>query len=423
MRPRNIIGVIAATGAAVLIAGSPPDARAQAKPTLADRVEALEKKIGETSKSNIMDLGIQFHGILAVDYTYDFNTPDSGGPFLTLFDNEKNSFLLNLANLHIERQSEEGVGFVFDMDFGKTADIVNNTTFFGRSSGGVPITGNGTDFFDARQFYITYKAPIGDGLNLKVGRFVTLHGAEVIKNYNNFNYNISNGILFGWAIPFTHTGLMGTYAVSDQLSLDLGIVNGWDSVADNNAGKSVHGGINFVPDPHFTMYTSYMYGPEQTENGESKRFLSTTVFTVKATDELMFIAEYDYGNESNVSLVDPSGLGSNASATTSLYRAPGNADWMGAAGYIVYTMGDLMLTLRGEVFDDPDGVRTLVQEAGYGPGATYWEVTPSVQYKILDGLYWRGEYRHDEADKAVFPLNSIAVTGQDTVATELIYAF
>jgi hypothetical protein len=30
------------------------------------------------------------------------------------------------------------------------------------------------------------------------------------------------------------------------------------------------------------------------------------------------------------------------------------------------------------VFDDPDGVRTLFQETGFGPGATFWEMTPTL---------------------------------------------
>lgn len=391
--------------------------------TLQERVDALEKKVGDGSKSVVDDFGIKFHGLIAVDYMYDINAPDSGGPALRVFDNERNSFLLNDANLHIERQSEKGVGFVFDFDFGKTGDVVNNTTFFGRhDSSGAPTTGNGTDFFDARQFYITYKAPIGSGLNLKVGRFVTLAGEEVIKAYNNINFNVSNSILFGFAIPFTHTGIMGTYAVNDQLSLDAGLVNGWDSVSDNNNGKSFHGGIGITPDPHFSSYLSFHYGPEQNDRGGSKRFLTTAVFTVKPIDQLTLIADYNYGNESNVSLTSPGS--SNATSTTALYGAPGNAEWQGVAGYIVYSpLDELQLAFRSEVFDDPDGVRTLFQQSGYGPGLTAWEVTPTISYRIVDGLWWRNEYRHDEADKQVFAMGDHFARGQDTVATELIYTF
>ncbi|HUI25009.1 MAG TPA: outer membrane beta-barrel protein [Candidatus Kryptonia bacterium] len=428
---RNIMVGVSTAG--LLLAGRTPST-AQ---TLQQRVEDLEKKVDTQQKSIADSLGIKFHGVVAIDYQYDINAPDGSGATnasfgpvaLRAFENEKNSVMANLANLHVERQPDSGLGFVFDFDFGKTADVVNNSTYFGRHNGNDPIPGNGTDFFDARQFYLTYTVPVGSGIKLKAGRFVTLAGEEVIKAYNNINYNVSNSILFGFAIPFTHTGLMASYSVMDQLSFDLGLVNGWDAVSDNNDGKSFHGGVTIAPDPKFSTYTSLTYGPEQNLNGQSKRFLATTVFTVKPIDQLTLLFEYDYGNESNVSLTSP--VGPDATSTTMLYRAAGNKDWQGAAAYaVVAPTDDWQIALRGEVFDDPDGVRTLFQQGVTtndphvrGPGADFWEFTPTLSYKLADGLWWRNEYRHDESDKKFFPQGDHFAKGQDTVTTELIYTF
>ena len=410
--------IVAAAAIGALLS-APTSAKAE---TLQERVDALEKKVDDNSKTVADQLGIKFHGVVAIDYLYDINAPHGGGPApaslgpvaLRSFENEKNSFIANLANLHIERQPESGLGFVFDFDFGKTADVVNNTTYFGRKdSSGNSITGNGTDFFDARQFYLTYTVPVGSGLKLKAGRFVTLAGEEVIKAYNNINYNVTNSILFGFAIPFTHTGLLGSYAFNDMVSLDLGVVNGWDAVADNNDGKTVHGGLTIAPDPKVSFYITGTYGPEQNNNGRSKRFLTTVLATFKPTDQLTFIADYDYGNESNIAL-----------SGGSIVAASGNAQWQGVAGYAIFSPTDyLQLALRGEIFDDPDGVRTLFQETGFGPGATTWEFTPTISYKVADGLWWRNEFRHDESDKKFFPASDHAQRGQDTLATELIYTF
>jgi hypothetical protein len=411
--------------------------------SLQDRVTAMENEVKQSEKSITEKLGISIHGLVAVDYLYDINRPDvpaqydaqgnqlSSGvtqPFLRSFADKKNSFILNLANLHFERQSESGLGFVADMDFGETANVVNNATFFGRTDdNGDDITGNGTDFFDARQFYLTYTIPVGSGIKLQAGRFVTLAGEEVIKSYNNLNYNITNSILFGYAIPFTHTGLMGTYAFNDQWTLSLGIVNGWDDVVDNNDGKTLHGMLTYAPCSAFSIAISGTYGPEQsthsvTDNlgnvlvvhaGRSKRFLQTTVITAKPTDQLTLILDYDYGNESDVVPRD------------GLLRT---AQWQGAAGYIIYAFTDrLSGALRAEIFDDMDGMRTLAAGVnGFGPGnqATYWEFTPTISYKVTDGLWWRNEYRHDESDtKKVFPRQNLFVRGQDTLATELVYTF
>ena len=354
-------------------------------------------------------------------------------PFLRTFENEKNSFLLNQADLHFERQADNVPGFVADINFGKTADTVAHATHY---SGSPTNLGNGTDFFDPTQFYLTYTIPAGSGIKLKAGRFVTLAGEEVIKAYNNINFNVTNSILFGYAIPFTHTGIMASYAFNDMVGVDVGLVNGWDDVADNNDGKTLHSGISITPDPMLSFYISQTYGAEQPSNGQSKRYLSTLVMTVKPTDQLTFIVDYDYGNESNIQMVSsPTGYTPGTASVVnsnnntlgpggSSVHIPGNADWQGVAGYIVFApTEDWQFALRGEVFDDPDGVRTLVQQAGFGPGATYWEFTPTVVYKIADGLLWRNEYRHDQSDKAVFPHQNSYNTGQDTLATELVYTY
>lgn len=411
---------------AVLAGGGVPHRAWAAGASLEDRVTAIEKEVKASEKTLTEKLGVAIHGLVAVDYLYDINRPDGAQPALRTFENKRNSFLLNLANLRVERQSETGLGFVTDLDFGETGNVVNNTTYFGKTdSDGNDITGNGTDFFDATQFYLTYTVPVGTGIKLKAGRFVTLHGAEVIKTYNNLNYNVTNSILFGFAIPFTHTGLMGSYAFSDQVSVDLGVVNGWDAVADNNDGKSFHGAINIAPDPRLTIYISATYGPEQTAHsvmdnldntltvhpGRSKRLMLTTLVTVKPTDKLTLILDHNYGRESDVVPRD---------------GALHTAEWHGVAGYITYAFTDaLSATLRAEVFADMDGARVLgFPNGGNGLAATYYEFTPTLTYKIVDGLVWRNEYRHDESDtKKAFPREKTFARGQDTLATELVYTF
>jgi len=443
MRARK--GMIAALVAAVVLAGGA--ARAQ---TLQERVEALEKKVDTDEKTLADKAGVSIHALVAVDYLYDLNAPSNSPanglpqPFLRTFANEKNSFILNQGDLHFERNADNIPGFVVDLAFGKTGDVVNNTTYFGRhDSNGVPITGNGTDFFDANQFYLDYTVPVGTGIKLKAGRFNTLAGAEVIKTYNNFNYNITDSILFGFAVPFTHTGLLASYAFTDQVSLDMGVVNGWDSVVDNNNGKSLHSGITIAPIPQFTFYQTVTYGPEQsgqfvtnTVNGScgtpgtpacddtlqlyvhpglSKRLLLTSLITIKPIDPLTFIIDFDYGNDSNSVPVN------------GLLRT---AQWEGVAAYGIYNFTDsLSGCLRAEVFDDMNGARAYGPAAGHPTGgagfaSTYYELTPTLTYKITDGLFWRNEYRHDESDtKKVFAHQTAPVHGQDTLATELVYAF
>jgi hypothetical protein len=404
---------MAALGAA-LVLGGPRNVAAQ---TLGERVEALEEKV-EQGRASLADaLGIDIHGFVAADYLYNFNDPDSHTNQFRVFDNDANSVTLNQANLYFARSKEdESVGFVANLDFGKTAEVVGGVTRWSNN----PSNSESLNSFELREAYLTYKTPFslmpdGDPIVLKGGKFVTLHGAEIIKNYNGFNYNVSASVLFGFAIPFTHTGLMASIPIGSMLALDLGVVNGWDNVVDNNDGKTLHAGLKIAPVDTFSLYLSGSYGPEQNDNGNSKRTMLTALATLNATDALTFIVDANYGTENDVP--DPFSTPVFADGTR-------DADWYGVAGYAIYSVTDrLQLSLRSEVFDDPDGVRTLFQESGFGPGVTVWEITPTVSYKVTEGLLWRAEYRHDETDRQFFEKESGFQRGQDTIATEFIYAF
>ena len=65
--------------------------------------------------------------------------------------------------------------------------------------------------------------------------------------------NYSRGLLFNYAIPFTHTGLMVGYPFSDKVSANFYLVNGWDNFDDNNKGRlsglnlSVYARLNSFP--------------------------------------------------------------------------------------------------------------------------------------------------------------------------------
>jgi hypothetical protein len=77
-----------------------------------------------------------------------------------------------------------------------------------------------TPRFDVEEAYISARIPIGNGPVVKVGKFVTLLGYEVIESPSNLNY--SRGYLFTLAIPFTTTGGLVSYSFSDQLSAQAG---------------------------------------------------------------------------------------------------------------------------------------------------------------------------------------------------------
>jgi len=401
---------LAAGVAAALLVPSGPG-RAQ---TVEDRLKALEKTVADQGKTLTEKLGVEVHGVLSTEANYNFNSPDSDTNQIHVFDEDANTFSLYQANINVQRNVPEGFGFNVDVDFGKVAEVVGRATWWSNNLNST----ESRNSVELRQAYVKY-AFGGTPFSFMAGKFVTLHGVEVIPAYNNQNYNISNSINFGYAIPFTHTGLMGTYAFPETWgSLTLGVVNGWDDVVDNNDGKSVHGALSLTPPGSiFSFSLASMYGPEQQDNGRSKRFLVTPIVTAKPLDHWTFVLEGNYGNESNVKLVN--------GALDATPSTPGNSAWYGMAGYAVWAPAERwQVALRTEYFGDPDGVRTLYQQpGGDGPGVGIWEATLTPAYKIIDGLWLRAEYRHDEADKKYFENGSNMVKGQDIIETQLVYTF
>lgn len=362
---------------------------------LRDRIAGLEKEVLSTKDALAERVGLDVHGFVAASYNYNFNSPDSRQNSLRPFDKDTNTFNFDQGNLLISRNKEdENLGFVLNLDFGKVAENIG-----GRWSNAETST-EMTNSFEVREAYLTYKIPVFNGINLKAGRFTTLLGAEIIENWDNHNYNISRSYSFGFGVPYTNTGILANIPLTDMLSLDLAFVNGFDNVVDNNDGKSVMAGLGFTPSEMFSIYAATIYGPEQDNRGGSKRSNTTVVATFQPMDMLTFVAEGTYGNETKV-------IGENLNK---------DADWYATAWYVnVAPTDDLSVALRAEVFDDPDGIR--------GIDATVWELTPTVTYKLSEGLLVRAEYRHDEADKPVFEKEDRTARSQDTVAVQMIYSF
>ena len=131
----------------------------------------------------------------------------------------------------------------------------------------------------------SYLAPVGKGLQIDVGKFVTNAGAEVIEAKDDFNY--SRSLLFQLAIPLYHSGVRLTYSPNDKVTLMGGVINGWNDVNDNNTGKSVMASVTFKPTGSVSIIENYIGGPEQPNDNSNWRTLSDTVlsYTVNPTGD------------------------------------------------------------------------------------------------------------------------------------------
>jgi hypothetical protein len=75
-----------------------------------------------------------------------------------------------------------------------------------------------------KQAYVALRAPVGNGLDIKLGVWDTLIGYEVFESVNNPNFSRSYGYFIE---PTHHTGVLLSYHVADWLSVSGGVANGW----------------------------------------------------------------------------------------------------------------------------------------------------------------------------------------------------
>ena len=269
-----------------------------------------------------------------------------------------------------------------------------------------------TRWFDFQEAYLSATVPLGSGLTLKGGKFVTLLGYEVIESPNNLNF--SRGYLFSLAIPFTHTGGLVSYTFTDWFSVTAGVVLGWDNSRDNNDRPSATGQFAFTPVKDFTANLNWISGPEQNDNNTRVRYVTDFVLNYTGFKNTTLGLNVDYGYERK-----------EASLELLATRQDTNATWWGWALYAAYDWTEQLRTaLRQEYFKDADGART-----GFGSKVDLWSTTATVQYKIWKGLVGRVEYRHDDADEKIFKfrgmrdIGSPTSTSLDTISLSLYYSF
>ena len=367
---------------------------------------ALPAKITDFAKS------IEVHGFVDTSYIFNTNTPvppNARTNNFRVFDREANGFMLNMTQLNFEKpiSKESPVGFRVDLDYGQDAQLIHSAGL-----------GSAGDEFDLQQAYaqvmVPFSLPAADTLSFKIGKFATLHGAEVIESVNNWNF--SRSYLFGYAIPFTHTGVRAYYKPFADIPVEsyIGITNGWDQVVDNNRGKSVEAQVTCAPFDNFTFSLGGMVGPERTDSNKDFRNLIDLIATYKVNDKLTLKINYDYGWERNAASV----------AAGSLVGK--DAAWDGVAAYAKYSILEWWsIAGRTEYFHDRDGVRTgsLTNAAMPISDLDLWEFTFTNEFQIFKNMLARLEYRYDKASGQVFSKDKETANYQNTISTEFIAKF
>jgi len=328
-------------------------------------------------------------------YSANFNRPqdmiegESGFQVNQLynFNDKTDQFNLSAAKLTLNHDPDP-IGAHVDFLYGRTNTLENG--------------GNASQLDYIEQAFISIKPPKAKGFELDFGKFSTSAGAEVIEAKDNWNY--SRSLLFAWAIPYFHFGARTSMPISKTDTIGVQVVNGWNNVSKSNGGATI-GLTNALVKPKFSWFLNYYGGPENPNTTKGFRNLFDTTLLLTPTGKFSAYINYDYGQNRN-SVKSPD---------------EGNNDlihWQGVAfaarGQVT---GKSALAGRFEYFKDYNGVTGFQQDLK--------EFTATYEYKWLEGLLTRVEYRGDFSDKTYFTKddNPFSKKNQQTLTVAFIAFF
>lgn len=334
---------------------------------------APAKPAGPTLSDILTNSGIELKGYVDVSAEgSDLATQGSGltthGNPYKVFDYEHANFSLHQVGVTIDKLPAEGFGGLLNLTIGKDADVIRS---YGAGS---------TGYFDATQAFIQYKHGAS---TLQLGKFVTLAGNEYIDS--SADTNVSRSILFA-SIPFTHTGVRYTYALSDTTNLIAGLNNGWDQVADANTQKTVELGVTSNPIKPLNLAATIYSGvePLSISNGVAttqggNRTLFDFVVSYAVSDALTLILNGDYGTQEGL----PTATGTQ------------DGKWYGGALYANYQLDpNNRFSLRLEDVTDEEGYKFFSYD---GKSHEVQEVTFTYGYLAAANFELRAEARYDQA--------------------------
>ena len=341
---------------------------------------------------------IDFSGAIDGYYSFNFNHPrffesGNGGEqnILYNFNIPTNQFSLSFLKLGMSHTADP-VGFEFDLAYGDTMKQIDS------------VSNPPGNFFDniVEQAYVSFKPTKAKGFEADFGKFVTSAGAEVIESYTNWNY--SHSLLFAWAIPYYHLGLRTSWPVGKHATAGFQVVNSsWNnSVAINTAATL--GANLMLTYPKWNWMLDWYGGPGNAGINKGWKNLFDTTVNLTASAKWAAYINYDYGE---IRLWNPGCGAAGSLCPLNGFGQNQYVDWQGVAGALhIMPTSKWSVTGRYEFFDDPQGFAMLGANPYVNTSAAVsknvQEFTGTVEYKFLEGLMWRGEYRYDWSDKPFF---------------------
>lgn len=351
----------------------------------------------QTKLSGFVDAGyvVSFNH-LSVFGSANNQAPGSvGNNPVRLFDDRANSFYLNAVQLNLERLATKDmiVGYHLELAAGHDPAIYD--------AGNVAL----------QEGWVQIMAPLGSGLDIRVGKMAKLAGYEVIESVNDLNY--SRGMLFSFLQPFTTTGVRASYNMNEMFSATIGFNNGFNrggnTFEDGDHGKDFEAQFEIKPVKDLLIATTIMIGNDTAviSNSTNDKHYLWDIVVAYTMDKLTVAMNFDWESAQGV-------LGARRAAQS------------GLAIYGRYQVTDAFAgALRVEYMSDHDGL--FLGGTGLpgdsGTGSRVFEFTATAEFKVAQQLILRVEIRHDDSNNHDFNRDGRAARGDNTLGFEAIMPF
>ena len=370
----------------------------------------LEEREDVSALSKFIE-GVDMSAWVAASYNYNF--AGSSGAFDPAnlnygYNWSSNTFQLDQAWISIDKAptEESRGGFHIDLQAGQLtqhsgydADIQFNPdgTVILDPTTGDPVTtpaslpiAPGVGIYSA---YVSYLAPIFNGVQIDAGIMPTIIGWEV--EQQNANWNITRGATWGLQ-PVTNTGALVTVPIGN-FTVQLGANN--EPIAgagtDPNGGKGLTSKVSYGAEKWGASLGVNWGSPSDAAEAKSKGIVDVILWA-DPLDNLSAYINYDY-----VFVEQYGNLGNVGAHGLAVGARLGIIDSTGIAARVEYIHDQ-----SGEVFRNADTPGDLVT------------VTGTIDHQLTDGLTLKAEVRWDHDDDSVFPIRETPINGCDATACQ-----
>jgi hypothetical protein len=195
-----------------------------------EKISAINTALSSTTLSGYVDTSAQWN--LG---TGNANLP----PYAFGGSGKADGFNLNVVKLTLEKAIDPAdvwaAGYKVDLLAGPDANALATQSSLSSSDFGV------------KQAYVALHAPVGNGLDFKVGVWDTIIGYEVFESPSNPNFTRSYGYTME---PTTHTGILGSYTVCESFAVNFGVANTF--------GPTINGRASDPYGPDAESFKTYM---------------------------------------------------------------------------------------------------------------------------------------------------------------------